>query len=1021
MTTMYTSRLDRPKKVVRYGKSSSRSSYSTKHVDSWIEDDARVSQPVPSRPTVKETYPVNKRETAARAVDKADVAVEAKKATLKRVTAQDTRRDAWDVPSDDEVREDFELRRPALPTLKSSRKLVNDNMLQQETLAPWERGVKQQKRAADYSAGTRKSIASGPEQSNKPEQSPPNVVSYISPSINERQPISESSLPAPRRRQPARLDEPQRQESAKSPPVAAKRAGAMDDAHRSTKRARKSPAPVLTPKDVAMDTPACALAVDTAPKGQSDIFDFPAHEDGEPTLPSVIAPTPKPSTKNPRRGKLVSARRPRTVKGSSAPARLSDMLPVDTDSTDTPSLSPSVMASPPSTPARGMTPARSPSSQHSASKIMTPKQAQLWNQLLPSDPPAPTPSDLAIQNQSLAGRRKPAVAVAPPKLTLARSVSDVPELHRRRTRLVDRLKAAASSSDAESSDDSDIEMEDDRNEEATTQQTTTIPSKDEPASQSQLPTQSQSQGAARVTYARARSYFQEDSLDDVLFNLQPAETPFRPQTFQRQPSKTGASQSQKSAFDLEDSDDEQSRSGLRTIHELRAAGRNDRFTQDTAALLEDIADHVVSARPRRRSALTELALKLGDKAYVEQFVSQGFEHNLVAELSAPADQIADAALAAAIATLLASEPQQHIIPTIADAGMVDWAAKLLSFRISLANMSKDRKFNMSKASQSDLAKSAEKMRMSTVLWEQTPPSTLSPRFIALRLFDLLLSALRKSGDHSDIVDESGLRGIVSNVQSADVDSAERGLIISVLESLSTSAPSLNWPVPVVEAVTAAVQGAMQTESQTAADRHTAFLAFRLTLNLTNNNARNCTYFASDELVANLIVTIKDGFNSLNDTTTDAEHRAINMDLLVLAMGIMINLAEHCPAARQHAISKTAQPSMAALLDIFTAAQEGLEEAESLDASQTNVAFGYLAVMLANLCMDNDVREFICERLPGKNLDLLVSAVEEFVRHHQRVDALGLGMDGVEGREVWGAFTEKLKAVLGRLKIVAGQQ
>ncbi|KAH9822716.1 Wings apart-like protein regulation of heterochromatin [Teratosphaeria destructans] len=849
MTTLYPSRLDRPKKVVRYGKSSSRSSYNTKHVDSWIEDDALVSNPAKAEgpaesnepsPKLASNRPSPKVEsgTFANKMESGTFANKVEsKGLLKRVKMPE--RDAWDVPSDDEVREEFELRRPRL----KNRKLV---MLHEEALAPWEREGEDK---AETKSATR------------PEQSKSRA---ISPPINKRQP----TLAA------------RRKHSARSPATPSKRAGMREE--------RKSPS---NPTDTA--------------SAKDQILDFPA----------------KPST-HPRRSRLAS--RPSTIKGSSAPARLSDMLPMDTDSTD-PSLSP-VMASP-STP-RGTTPS------HSGSK-MTPKQTELWSQLLP-DPP----SQLGIQDLSLAGR---------PRLNLARSMSDIPH---RRTRLVDRLKAAA-----ESSDDSDVEMEE-----------AAIP--DEPVSQPPP------QGA--VTYARARSYLQEDSLDDVLFGMQ---------TFSRQPNGSNSDS------------DEHSHGGLRTIHELRAAGRNDRFTQDTTALLEDIADHVVSARARRRSALLELALKMSDKAYVERFVSQGFEHHLIAELSAPEDLIADSALAAVVAMLIASE---HVVRAIADAGTIAWAAKLLNLKTPLTKMSKDRKFNMSKASQSDLAKSVEKMRMSTVLWETTP-SILSPRMIALRLTDLLSRALRKSGDHSDIVNEDILHRILD--QSED---GERGLIISVLESLSTSAHSLDWPVVVVEEVAAAVQQAIT------ADRHTTFLSFRLTLNLTNNNPRNCTYFSSDKLVGSLIVTIKDGFN---DTTT--EHRAINMDLLVLAMGIMINLAEHCPAARLHAISATAQAAMTSLLDIFTAAQEGLEEAESLDASQTNVAFGYLAVMLANLCMDDEVRGLISSKLPGKNLILLVSAVEEFVTHHQRVDALGLGMDGVDGREVWGAFTEKLKCVLMRLKIMAG--
>jgi len=151
--------------------------------------------------------------------------------------------------------------------------------------------------------------------------------------------------------------------------------------------------------------------------------------------------------------------------------------------------------------------------------------------------------------------------------------------------------------------------------------------------------------------------------------------------------------------------------------------------------------------------------------------------------------------------------------------------------------------------------------------------------------------------------------------------------------------------------------------------HTVFLAFRLTLNLTNDNARNCALFSTAELIQYLLGSIHTSFEKLEASATE-EQRAIDLDLLVLGMGIMINLAEHDSATRQHAISSTTAPTLTALLDTFQQGQNRIEDADTVEESTTNVAFGYLAVMLANICLDNEPREFVAKNLTGEGLSIL---------------------------------------------------
>jgi len=156
--------------------------------------------------------------------------------------------------------------------------------------------------------------------------------------------------------------------------------------------------------------------------------------------------------------------------------------------------------------------------------------------------------------------------------------------------------------------------------------------------------------------------------------------------------------------------------------------------------------------------------------------------------------------------------------------------------------------------------------------------------------------------------------------------------------------------------------------------------------------------------------VKQGFDDLHRDLDD-EQRALALDLLILAMGIMINLTEHCDLAREQAI--TDEQAFASLLDIFRRGQKHMLDAESVEETVSNVAFGYLAVMLANVCQNSKARVAVAAQLPDRNLGTLVEAVEEFVLHYQKVDMMNF--EGAEGAEVRGAFTEKLKIVLARLR------
>lgn len=1041
-TTFSAMPLQRPKKVVRYGKASSGSTYNTQHIDSWLDDDSSIIEPkaTAEKRVVTKRRVAQKREaipeskvTKLAEMRSMEIRAGSNKGALKPAKSREKKQDMFDVPSsDDEVGMEYELKTQSPARFKSRRLLVDNTDSKNSALAPWEKPY-ENPRAGSNGVSAQNLAVTAQEPGPKVTKAMRKTDIKTTPDVavsSDPEPSSATARLAARRLQSKTATPSDSNEGAKPAVFSAKRAGYDGEVSTSPhKRARKSPQSEPCGGDSGMDDGPLSPA-HHSPRGRTnsyDISDVLVNDDDH-----VITPKRRlaqSTMKNARKGKPVSMPRSQPKKDVSALARVAETLAVDTNSTDAPSRSPSLFTSRSSTPHRSVTPARSDSSSRPSSRGVfgtTPKQTQQWNQLLPDSPLAPTPSSLAMHNLTLDGRRRSQKCGALAKLSMTKSKSDIPEVYRRRTRLVDRLKASAESSSEDSGVESDVEMEDIGSPEIVPEIQKGV---HETSAVGDRSSQSQSQGitaeiGAKVTYAKMRSYLPEDSLEEgLMFDLPSLTSQVHP-TLVNQTSNSHTA-SQKSAFDLDDSEDDGTAGRMRTVHELRAAGRMDRFLRDTEALLEDISDHGISARSRRRSAFIDLALKLTENGYVERFLGQGFEQKLLAECAAPPDEVGDVALAATFAVFLASEPPQHVVISLKDGDLLGWASKQLHLTTSFTKMTEDRRNNMSKVAQDGVFEFVEKLKSLSGLWEKSAPTNICPRLVALSVLDQLVGRLRRIGDRSELLDDNQISSVTNRLAVDNLDSAETLLAMSVLESLSTSALTLAWPREVVGKIATATSQFIHQISGTYPAQHALFLAYRLMLNLTNANPRNCAFFSSSELVSDLILAVENGFTILDqdedaDEVATVEWRAINLDLLILSIGVMINLAEHSAEARKQAastVNNNPANHLSAIVRIFQQGQQRVEEAESVEESVNNVAFGYLAIMLANLCLDPSARGVVVSGLPGKNLGLLVAAVEEFVRHHQRVDMLG-ALEGGEGREVQGAFTEKLKEVLDRLTEIA---
>ncbi|CAK3832589.1 Hypothetical predicted protein [Lecanosticta acicola] len=1007
------------RKAAVYGKTS-------RKLNSWnisgfdpVDDDEppKLKTTVQRAVPVKESYPIQNRDQEPH--------------TLKSIKRREEKQDTWDVPSTDDGSEELAVpipQRAPRSKLSADRKPVNLVKDADPELAPWENKKKTsapqqgsgERHLKKHSSAAQKKLTT--EASKTVEVQKDAAVSNMntsSPSRRSRDKVgSPENCSSPQKSATARLQARKLQAGANTRAVRDEPQVQVHVQKRSVQSTEeldappaKRPRPDTSLKDDTVDTdmenalPTC----DNEPVAEAqnstevDVFDFPNDNSDLSMKQPVNRRKLPPHTTH--RGKLTAFSPIRKM--DSAPPRLAEMLAMVSDTTDDPSRSSSLSMSRPSTPEKGSggTSLTPDAAVKSAGKRM-PKQTQLWDRLLTDDAAVPSPSALPMEDLTLVSR-KATRKTSSVSRSMPKSSSD---LGPRRTKLVDRLKASAPS-DSDSSgdsdgDSSDVEMQGDSR-----------------ISQSQSQSQVVVAAGPKKTYAQARSHLAEDSFEDqLMFDLQ-GESPYNPIGATRRSTaqsniNSQNSNSQKSAFDMDDSDDEDAGGRMRTIHELRAGGGNQRFMDSMGGLLEDIADHNASARSRRRSALIEVATKLADKAFAEKFLRQGYEQQLLAETSAARDGIADFALAAAFAVVLAVEPSEHVVYSMRDGGLLNWVQGIVEDRDDIKKLAKERRNNMSKSAQNTLSSFVTKFAHKKEIWKETTPGTMTRRIVALKVCELLISRVRRLGDRTELIPAKHVRSFVpaqtdmvsltSNILPADLS-----LAISTLEALSTTALSLSWPNDVLEAIRTVLVSPALSQSQS---QHLLFLTLRLCLNLTNENARNCKVFCKPDTVLYLLRSITEGFAKLYAETSDEQH-TVNLDLLVLSMGILINLTEHNDKAREYSAATDASAVLSSLVDVFRQGQKRLLEAESVEQGIANVAYGYLAVLLASLCSNKDAKSIIALHLPDKNLGTLVAAVEEFVKHHQRVDTLNF--DGEEGKDVWSAFTEKLKGVLQRLKMVAG--
>ncbi|KAF4548000.1 Hypothetical protein D9617_33g038640 [Elsinoe fawcettii] len=679
---------------------------------------------------------------------------------------------------------------------------------------------------------------------------------------------------------------------------------------------------------------------------------------------------------------------PRTLKeGISAPARLANMVDETLLAEDTSAESPQVPVRRRAQHNTTPTPLRSSHARPAlvkTSSSITPKQSRLWDQLL------------ELEGDEASALKAPDVKRAWGKTrvrTDSKGLKDAEMVHPQldpsppqpsRMRLADRLKQDSQKEE----DPSELLSEEDS---------------DEP---DPLVATSASQGAAgnsqgasgpRSTYAQTRSYLQEVNLEDSLLmpliDLAP------------KPASKAASQND---MDL-DLDDEPSQ-GIRSIHELRAAGSKKRFLDDVDILLDDLKDRSRSGWSKRRSALMELSRKLEDLDFAARFAANGFVSTVVQAVK-PAKQvdlISDSVLLVIFAQIADLDITRHVVDELVP--VVTWIVEsgLVANSRPISSISRDRDSNMAKVSRDSYVDFMQSLGEIS-FWRSLRPTAMTLDILALRGLEAMVLKLRKSGHRQPLINSaSNVEAIAAHVALVSNDSdhlMKRHLALSTLEAesicITLSSVSVHkcWTSPVLRALITFFADLLTSQALQAED---LTLALRLLLNLTNNQSSNCSLFATTNCASNrLLQHIGSVFASYSNL---ASIDNATLDTLLLSLGLAINLAEHSDPVRKASLPTKEFDPLGPLIKAFLKGREASSQADSMEEGKGNVAYGYLAVLLGNLCLNEKVKTGASKQMSG--LESLILAVEEFLGYHRRVD---------DGQEAWEGFTERLGAVLTKLR------
>lgn len=402
----------------------------------------------------------------------------------------------------------------------------------------------------------------------------------------------------------------------------------------------------------------------------------------------------------------------------------------------------------------------------------------------------------------------------------------------------------------------------------------------------------------RFTYSQARNVMSEPHTADVLAS------PSRGADEALHSSLTESQTISPPAIDPfgpDDSDDEKTPHAIKSVHELRRAGANNRFADEMDDLISRVGlPSVPGTEPPtlRRNALCELVQKLQRKDFLRQFRDHASRDTIAHGLGKENDIICGFALVSALFCFLSSGPAPHLLRQLTGDGVGKLLARLLRRDEDIVDMTRQKELNASRGTRLAI-EGVKNVILSLPLWHGYEPINVSPRTMALQLMSLL-SRCADAASLDQIILDAQPDFICVATWASDVgsqDQVDYALTVFTLATQSSAgvAPRLNSDGGHPARIAKLLSRAFRQWPSRREELDSAIL--KLALNTTNTE-EEAAAFRDSILFARLASRIGFLFGSIFETIQVERLESEKYDELLLVLGVMINIMEHCAPARR---------------------------------------------------------------------------------------------------------------------------
>ncbi|KAI0446612.1 wings apart-like protein regulation of heterochromatin-domain-containing protein [Xylaria telfairii] len=535
-----------------------------------------------------------------------------------------------------------------------------------------------------------------------------------------------------------------------------------------------------------------------------------------------------------------------------------------------------------------------------------------------------------------------------------------------------------------------------------------------------------SNSALKFTYGQQRKVLEEE--DNLLESLVlPEESSYSRRRLDIGGPKKSTSAT--GAFDFDDDDGTTGKSPgskLRGIHELRQAGANSRVADAMQDLIDQIGQPGAGLLSSRRAALLQVAEKLRDKTFIRQCRDHGIESVLLKDIGKEADTICGYLILSSLVAFIAQGPSAHICQLLRTQEASLIFARLLSIREDIKKITKDRKSNLSRRSQNSIV-AVESLLRELPVWDGNGPLFISPRSLVIKCLQLLIAQGVLIGGDPAIFTEAVTKHLFEVLSDASNDteywdypktarSIELCGALSVLDAhavsvAATQGGNSEWAIQYLPIIADVFYTSLQRPAHDG--KAVEDLILKLNINVTNNNLAAPSIFASKGLLPVLAASISSNFNQALNLITQSTWAEGIIDSLVLRLGILINFAEHSGLVRQMVdeCRYESREPVKELIRLFIENHRRTGEADSMEKTHLNVAFGYLSVLLGYLSLHGPVRHKLIHSHSAKSIGPLVGSIREFIAHYEQVEnAMSDDGDGHHG-----TYAERLQELVQQLE------